>query len=211
MPAITTGRLPRTATLARHHDLQERLLAAAEAAIAGGGLETLRARDLAQQVGCSLGAIYGVYPDLDALIMAVNCRTLAAIDDAMREAVPTARPKQRLVKLATAYLDYASGHRRRWNALFQHRMPNGRAVSASYAAQQRAAFSHIEAPLHVLRPDLPAAECALLARTLFSAVHGMVALGLDEKIAPVRPAVLRGQIRIVVKAMADGLAHARAI
>ena len=58
----------------------------------------------------------------------------------------------------------------------------------------------------LLRPDLPQVECALLARTLFSAVHGMVALGLEGKVAAVTLPVLRAQVRVVVAAIARGLA-----
>jgi hypothetical protein len=36
-------------------------------------------------------------------------------------------------------------------------------------------------------------------------VHGMVDLGLDEKVASLKPAELRAQIRLVVSAMAAGL------
>ena len=44
----------------------------------------------------------------------------------------------------------------------------------------------------------------VLARTVFSAVHGMVDLGLDEKVAEMPLAVLRAQIRLVVHALAAG-------
>ena len=198
--------MPRDATLSRHQGLHDALILAAEAIIAGEGLGKLRARALAEAAGCSVGAIYTVFPDLDALILAVNARTLAAIGHAMSGPAPAAQT-QHLVHLALAYLAYASAHRRRWAALFQHSMEDGRLAPEWYAAQQAAAFSHIEAPLAALRPDLPPAECAVLARSLFSAVHGMVALGLDEKVATLTLPALREQIRIVVEALGRGLAR----
>jgi AcrR family transcriptional regulator len=194
-------------TALRHQDLHDRLLAAAEQAIAADGLANLRARALAEAVGCSVGAIYGVFPDLDALILAVNGRTLEAIDAVMRDAGSGSNAADHLVRLAEAYLGYAARHRQRWNALFQHRMPEGRAVTPWYAERQEAAFAHIEAPLATLQPGLPAAERALLARTLFSAVHGMVALGLDEKVVAVPLPVLRAQVRLVVQVIASGLSR----
>ena len=189
----------------RHQDLHDRLVAAAEAAIGHVGLANLRARNLAETAGCSVGAIYGVFPDLDALVLAVNGRTLDAIDAAMRDAGSRGGPVHRLVRLADAYLEYAAAHRLLWNALFQHRMPHGRPITPEYADRQIAAFSHIEAPLGVLRPGLPDKQRALLARTLFAAVHGMVELGLDEKVAAMPLPVLRAQIRTVVEAIARGL------
>ena len=60
----------------RREQLRGALIDAAETAIAEGGLSALKARDLARTVGCALGAIYTVFPDLDALILSVNLRTL---------------------------------------------------------------------------------------------------------------------------------------
>lgn len=194
----------RNSTASRHQGLHDALIAAAETAIAADGLGKLRARSLAETAGCSVGAIYTVFPDLDTLILAVNARTLAAVDAALSVAAPS-EPAAHLVHLALAYLDYACTHRRLWAALFQHVMGAGRLAPDWYAVQQSAAFSHIEAPLAALRPDMPAAECAVLARSLFSAVHGMVALGLDEKVATMPLPVLREQIRLVVEAVARGL------
>ena len=67
-------------TADRRQSLRDGLIAAAEQAIAAEGLAGLRARDLARQVGCALGAIYNVFADLDDLIIAANARTLAARD-----------------------------------------------------------------------------------------------------------------------------------
>jgi len=197
----------RPATVARHHDLHDRLVAAAEAAMATAGLASLRARALADAAGCSVGAIYGVFPDLDALALAVNGRTLDAIDAAMGKVAPGGDPVEHLVQLALSYLGYAASNRQRWTALFQHRMAEGQPIPPSYAARQAAAFSHVEQPLAALRPDLPDEQRSLLARTLFSAVHGVVALGLDEKVAAMPVAVLGAQLRTVVEAMARGLAR----
>lgn len=196
----------RPATVARHHDLHDRLVAAAEAAMAAAGLAGLRARALADAAGCSVGAIYGVFPDLDALALAVNGRTLDAIDAAMGQVAPGGDPAERLVQLALSYLGYAASNRQRWGALFQHRMAEG-PIPPSYAARQAAAFSHAEQPLAALMPDLPDEQRSLLARTLFSTVHGVVALGLDEKLAAMPVAVLRAQLRIIVEAIGHGLAR----
>lgn len=198
-------RSQRKSTAERHHDLRDRLIAAAENAIVESGLETLRVRSLAEAVECSLGAIYQVFPDLDALVLAVNGRTLDAIDAVLRDGAPGDTPAERLVHLAHAYLDYAVEHRLRWAALFQHRMTGGRPVTEEYSAKRVAAFGHIEQPLAALRPDLEADQRVLLSRTLFAAVHGMVELGLSEKVAPMPLAVLRYQVGVVVTAIATGL------
>ena len=209
MQGSHSGLSMRQSTAARHQNLHDRLLVAAETAIEQSGLQTLRARALADAVGCSVGAIYGPFPDLDALILAVNARTLEAIDAALR-VVPPGEPAERLVHLAMAYLDYAAAHRQRWDALFEHRLPDGRPLTPWYADRLALMFHHIEGPLADLQPGLAGDQLARLARTLFSAVHGVVQLGLDEKITPMPPAMLREQLRIIVGAMASGLAPGHA-
>ncbi len=116
-----------------------------------------------------------------------------------------AEPVARMAALAEAYLDYAARHRPRWAALFEHRMATGREAPAWYSEKQAELFRHVEGPVAALRPGLDGAQTACLARTLFSAVHGVVSLGLDEKLAPVPAETLRRQLRLVAEAMARGL------
>jgi AcrR family transcriptional regulator len=200
----------------RRERLRTALIDAAEATIAADGLSALKARELARDVGCALGAIYTVFPDLDALILAVNLRTLTLFEQAITavriapEPVGAATPAERdaaveaLVRLAVAYLDFAAAHATRWRALFQHRTE---ALPDWYLVEQVRLFRYIEAPLRVLRPDLGEPDRALLARSLFSATHGLVSLGLDEKLMVLSEPVLRGQIEIVVGALGRGLAE----
>jgi len=46
----------------------------------------------------------------------------------------------------------------------------------------------------------------LLARSLFSAAHGVVALGLEEKLQFIPPRTLREQVTTIVTALGYGLA-----
>src|SRR5438876_1219356 len=66
--------------LQRRERLKDSLVAAAEATVARQGLRGLRARALAEEVGCAVGAIYNVVKDLDDLVLLVNSRTLAALE-----------------------------------------------------------------------------------------------------------------------------------
>ena len=200
------GVRPETAAGRRHRHPREALLAAAERAIAESGLSGLKARGVAREAGCALGAVYTAFADLDALVLAVNARTLDALDAHLRTAAhPEAEPAARMVGLAEAYLDYAARHRPRWAALFEHRMAAGREAPTWYSEKQAELFRHVEGPVAALRPGLDAAGVACLARTLFSAVHGVVSLGLDEKLAPMPEEVLRRELRLVAEATARGL------
>jgi AcrR family transcriptional regulator len=194
----------------RRQQLRDALIAAAEERIAADGLSGLKARDLARDVGCALGAIYNVFPDLDALILEVNARTLAGFATfiAEKKAGSEDGPIEALTRLATRYLEFAVANQRRWRALFQHRMTDGRPVPDWYREAQTALFVEIEAPLREICPDRAEEERRLLARSLFSAVHGIVSLGLDEKLAAVPLERLREQLREIVTALGRGLSTA---
>ncbi|MGI8567828.1 MAG: hypothetical protein ACR2KT_01410 [Methylocella sp.] len=64
---------------------------------------------------------------------------------------------------------------------------------------------HTRRALARLVPREPPEARALLARTLFSAVHGIVSLGLEEKLAPMPAEVLNTQLEIVTCAFSAGL------
>jgi AcrR family transcriptional regulator len=209
------GEMPKSAvaTGARRGELKERLTDAASRLIEAQGLASVKARPLAEKAGCALGAIYTVFPDLDALILAVSARTLARLEahldaiavEVAAEASPREAARQRLVALALAYLDFAFAHRASWRALFEHRLPEGRPVPEWMVAEQARLFGKVEVLLGPLVPHMGVAQRAILARSLFSAVHGLVLLGLEEKLGVMPFAMLREEVERLVSAMATGL------
>jgi AcrR family transcriptional regulator len=202
---------PMTKTAERRQRLKNALISAAERTIETHGLGGLKARALAYKVGCAVGAIYNVVTDLDDLVIEVNSRTLAALEGELSAAEQTSdaaegsTPVGRLVRLGTAYLAFATAHRVRWRALFEHRMPKGRRMPDRYLEDQRRLFRYVEEPLGELQPHLSAERRALVARSLFSAVHGMVMLGLEEKLQTVPPETLREQVTFIVSAIGRGM------
>ena len=62
------------------------------------------------------------------------------------------------------------------------RPPRGTRCRTGISPSQMRLFSYVEEPLKVLQPGMPAARLALIARSLVSAVHGIVVLGLEEKL-----------------------------
>ena len=202
-----------TATAERRATLKAALVAAAERAIMREGLAGLRARALAQEVGCAVGAIYNVVKDLDDLVLLVNAKTLAALKSAIGAGDAPAEAKfigldaaiARLVQMALAYLDFAATHMPLWRALFDHSMPQGQPVPDWYRQEQQRLFDEVESLLVELQARETRVRRALLARSLFSAVHGLVTIGLESKLQPIPLPVLREQIRFVVTAIGRGM------
>ena len=185
---------------------REALVEAAERTIAEQGLAALKARDLAVAAGVSLGGLYNIVGDLDEVILRVAARTLTRLDAALEQARGAgAAPEEQLVAIAIAYCRFARENLGLWRALFDHRMAHDRVLPDWQAQSQWSAFSHVSTPLRALLPALGEDQALLLARTLFSAVHGVVSLGLEEKLIAVPSAALEEQIGKFVRTICAGL------
>lgn len=181
--------------------------------MAGGGLGALKTRELAREIGVANGAVYNLVEDVDELILRVGSRTLARLDAALTSAEShgPASPRETLVRIAVAYCNFAAENLELWRALFEHRMAPGKPVPQWAVDEQMNLFRHIYHPLAELFPQRTPAELGITARSLFSAVHGMVLLGLEQKLIAVPVADLRKEIAVIVGAMVDGLTAQRTV
>ena len=193
--------------LERRAKLREALILAAERSIAAKGLTGLKTRDLARDIGVANGAVYNLVEDVDELILRVGSRTLMRLDAALTaaESKGSAVPNEILVRIALAYCDFAAANLELWRALFEHRMERGKPIPEWAIEEQMNLFRHIYRPLAALFPERSPRELGETARSLFSSVHGMVSLGLEQKLIAVPIAVLRREIATIVKAMITGL------
>lgn len=192
----------------RKADQLERLIACAEAAIAERGLSGLRARDLAQCAGCSVGAIYNHVADLDELVLRVAQRTMADLNAAIDAAAlpPSATSEAQLVAGALAYRRFAAAERNRWRALFEFRMQRQDAALPDwFAADQLRIFVRLEELLAPLMPGIDAGVLKLRARTLFGAVHGIVLLGLERKLVALPIEAIDDELVAFVRTYVAGL------
>jgi AcrR family transcriptional regulator len=193
--------------LERREKLRGALILSAEKSIAVKGLAGLKTRDLARDIGVANGAVYNLVEDVDELILRVGSRTLMRLDAALTaaESKGPATPDEILVRIALAYCDFAAANLELWRALFEHRMQRGKPIPEWAIDEQMNLFRHIFRPLTAIFPNRSAEELSVTARSLFSSVHGMVSLGLEQKLIAVPIAVLRREIATIVKAMITGL------
>ncbi len=166
----------------RRAALRENLVLIAERTISKKGLSALRARDLAAEAGCAVGAIYNVFGDLTDLVLTVNARTFHRLGADVAEALADAPqdPVEQLVVMAQAYHRFAAENHLAWRALFDVERAPDEAAPDWYLKEMGRLFTYISDPLAVIFPGRAADEHALLTRALFSSVHGIVLLGLDQ-------------------------------
>ena len=189
---------------------RERLLTSATAILEAEGLEAVQARRVAREAGCSVGTLYNVFGDIDGLIIAMNARSLARLGQVVSaaEAADPSRPlADRLLALAKGYVGFAVANRSRWEAIFKHRLPDGREVPASYLADQARLMALIEEALAGTVSDPE--RRAFAARGLFAAVHGAVTLALDDRLGGQLHRELEAQIRFITGTMAAAIESGR--
>ncbi len=180
------------------------LLEIARGLIEANGLRSLKVRDIAEAADCSIGSVYNEFGDFDGLILTVNRETVQALS-ARLVAVAAEDPIRQLHGLAATYLDFATEHANLLRSLFEHRMEEDRPFPEDILIMVMQAFALMHEPLVRLMPGKDPAEVALLSRMMFSAVHGIISLGLEERMVAVPPEKLRQQVAQFVDTHLAGL------
>ncbi|MEO0828948.1 MAG: TetR/AcrR family transcriptional regulator [Pseudomonadota bacterium] len=187
-------------TDARRADLKAKLIDLAETQIAAQGVTSLRARDLAKEAGCSVGAIYTHFSDLTDLALEVNLRTFKRLGGDIAAALDAAGPDplKRLKAMSFAYLGFARENWLIWRAMFDIGIDEGRSTPDWYQDALVDLLAPINAAVEDLSPDEPPEQTRLFANALFSSVHGIVLLGLDRATSGVPEAALEPMIEMLL-------------
>jgi AcrR family transcriptional regulator len=180
------------------------MLEIARGIIAAKGLRALKVRDVADAADCSIGSVYNEFSDFDGLILTVNRETVEVLT-ARLIAVPSDDPVRQLHGLAATYLEFFMEHANLLRSLYEHRMEDDRPFPEDILHMVMQAFALMHDPLVRLLPDRPATEIAMLARLMFSATHGIISLGLEERMVAVPPENLRQQVAQFVDTHLAGL------
>jgi AcrR family transcriptional regulator len=180
------------------------MLDTARRIISTKGLIFLKVRDVAEAAECSIGSVYNEFGDFDGLILTVNRETVQRLTEKLH-AVSGADARAQLHALAQGYLEFATRNANLLRSLFEHRMEEDRPFPEDILNMVMEAFALMYPPLFRLLPGRDPAEVALIARTMFSAVHGIISLGLEERMVAVPPEKLRQQLTQFVDAQLTGL------
>ncbi|MFD0916429.1 TetR/AcrR family transcriptional regulator [Pseudahrensia aquimaris] len=192
----------------RKAQLHQDLIHAAEKRIASDTVAQLRARDLAKDAGCSVGAIYNVVDDLDAIILHVSFRTLKRIDVVMEETGALRakdEPIECMVQLALTYFSFVRENYNLWRALFDHDLPADYPLPDWVLEGQKTLFRHIERPLRKYMPDADDALLQRTARSLFASVHGVVSLSMEGRVSGISLDAVPPQLEFLLRTFVKGL------
>lgn len=162
--------------------LHAQVMEACDAWLQENPAHTLSLRALAREVGCAPSTLLKLYGSFGNLLQHVNIETLARLRTVIEPLIGEATPEQRLKSLARAYWQFAQREPFRWRLLFDYPLAQEGELDQRQSDMIEALFLRVEATLREYQPALDDPEARRLGRTLWGSVHGLVQLGLNERL-----------------------------
>lgn len=164
-------------------EIKEMALASAKKMICARGLSGLSTRKIAKEIGYTVGSLYLVFKNLDDLILQVNVETLDEMLKLLKATVAQHKSPESCVRaLGQTYIGFARKNLNRWNILFEHRLPEGEELPSWYQEKLHQIFGLIALELDKIPQIHASRQAALVASVLWSGVHGICILGLNDKL-----------------------------
>lgn len=195
-------------------ELREKILAAAREMFAREGYEAVTMRRIAERIEYSPTAIYGHFPDKEALVRELCDRDFLALAQQFLKLARVEDPVERLIQAGHAYAAFGVAHPYHYQLMFMtpdvpakaagSRLERGNPQQDAYAFVRAVVAECMEAGL--MREDLK--DVDLVAQVVWAAIHGVVALQVarakDDWI-PWRP--YKKRVALSIDTMVRGLAR----
>lgn len=159
--------------------IKDMVFKAAETIVAEEGFAALKVREIAMEIGYTVGSIYMVFDNMADLIMQIKGRTLDDISKQLAEVKDNQDPQQQLIELAQAYLHFAQQNFNRWSMIFEHRLGANEPIPDWYQEKVDSIFQRIEELFKQLAPQATAQQHKNAAHALWCGVHGVCILSLN--------------------------------
>ncbi|MGD8109074.1 TetR/AcrR family transcriptional regulator [Vibrio sp. TRT 21S02] len=147
----------------------------------------LSLRKIANMIGYVPSTLVNVFGNYNLLLLHAVAQTLDELSQDARKVVAGCQdPQSALYELAYCYHDFAQKHPHRWQLIFEHNM-NGEALPEWQAERIDHMTAMLEGLLKVLAPQRTDSEVLQASRVLWSGVHGITLLSVDDKFFAAEP------------------------
>tara|TARA_Y100001956_G_C4126800_1_gene190583 strand:+ start:1469 stop:2059 length:591 start_codon:yes stop_codon:yes gene_type:complete len=141
----------------------------------------LSLRKIANMIGYVPSTLVNVFGNYNLLLLHVVAKTLDELSEEAKLVVGESQDhKAALYQLAYCYHDFAQKHPHRWQLIFEHNM-NGETLPEWQAQRIDSMTGMLEHLLRVLAPERSEDEVLKASRVLWSGVHGITLLSVDDK------------------------------
>lgn len=147
----------------------------------------LSLRKIATMIGYVPSTLVNVFGNYNLLLLHVVAQTLDELSSEAKAVVSLCKdPEQALYQLAYCYHDFAQKNPYRWQLIFEHNM-NGEVLPEWQAERIDTMTSMLEGLLKVIAPQRSDSEILRTSRVLWSGVHGITLLSVDDKFFAAEP------------------------
>lgn len=161
-----------------HGEIRDMAVAAARRLIERDGLDNLKIRGIAREIGYAPGTLYNVFDGLDELMMQVNAGTIDSLVAELQRAEPDDGPAD-LMSLLSAYGAFAQRNANLWKAVFDYSLSDPDAAPEWYVGKINEGLRVVERAVAALSPAGAEESPADIARILWAGLHGIFSLGAE--------------------------------
>jgi len=141
----------------------------------------LSLRKVANMIGYVPSTLVNVFGNYNLLLLHVVAQTLDELATEAKAVVSQCQDsEQALYQLAYCYHDFAQKNPYRWQLIFEHKM-NGEELPDWQTERINNMTSMLEDLLALLAPQKTSSEVLQASRVLWSGVHGITVLSVDDK------------------------------
>ena len=177
--------------------LSTMIIETAEKIIIESGSNSLSVRKITSEIGYSPGTLYQYFSGISAVLVAVNGRTLARLEAALRSQDQPKNAVERLHVFAVAYLEFIQKNQALWNALFDFRRELNDEVPEWYANRINSLLEIIGACFEDMGQN-PNTEPLRAAQLIWASVHSVCSLEASGKLMLIMGQSLEGLVRELV-------------
>ena len=142
----------------------------------------LSLRKVAGMIGYVPSTLVNVFGNYNLLLLHAVAQTLDELfAEAEAEMKEASSAEDALKRLAYCYLDFASRNPYRWQLIFQHTM-NGEELPEWQSERINNMTGMLETLIHQINPNLSSDETLEASRVIWSGVHGITLLSVDDKL-----------------------------
>lgn len=161
--------------------LHAKVMSACSEWLATQSVHHLSLRAIARDIGCAPSTLLKLYGSFGNLLQYVNIETLTTLRAAVesRRQLPA---EERLGMLAISYWNFAHDNPYRWELLFDYPLAQEGELDQRQNVAIEELFVVVHDALCEISPHLNEVVLGRMARTLWGSVHGLVQLGLNDRL-----------------------------
>lgn len=162
-------------------EIRSKALEVSRAVIVKDSIRKLSMRQIAKEIGYTVGTLYNVFKNQDDLLLQINAQTLDDMYVYIQNNLgPELQGREMLLSIANSYYSFARDNYYLWVTLFEYSLTEEQEFPDWYLQKVQALVSLAESAMSNVVTGTT--EAALTARTLWASVHGICALGLSKRL-----------------------------